>query len=189
MDTEQLERISLGQASAEETEEFEEHLLICPTCQQRFEETESYAIAVRSAAAELSAEPAPKRSWWTVPRLVPALACLALLAIGIVTVTRFSASVQTPLAISLTATRGTAPGGTATAGRAMDLTPDLAGIGAPGPYRLEIVDARGVVTWKGAFDPASKTAAVPKQREGTHFVRVYSLQGELLREYGLEVKR
>ena len=34
MDTEQLERISLGQASVEEAEEFEEHLLICPACQQ-----------------------------------------------------------------------------------------------------------------------------------------------------------
>ena len=189
MDTEELERISLGRASAEDTEAFEEHLLICPTCQERFEEVESYAFAVRAAARELQLAEKPSRSWWSMPRLVPALACLALLAIGIVSITRFSASGTPPLAISLTATRGTAPGGTVPAGRAMDLAPDLAGISVPGPYRLEIVDSLGSFTWKGTFDPAGKSVKVPAQRQGIHFVRIYSQQGALLREYGLDVQR
>jgi hypothetical protein len=187
MDTEELERISLGQASAEETEAFEEHLLICRGCQERFEETESYALAIRAAAAELQLERAAKWTWWSMPRLVPALACMALLAVGIVMVARFSATTQPPLAISLTATRGSAPGGMVPAGRAMDLVPDLAGIAISGPYRLEIVDARGAVAWKGAFDAEAKTVAVPALRAGVHFVRVYSRQGDLLREYGLNV--
>ena len=188
MDTEELERISLGRASLEEAEALEEHLLICAACQERFEETESYAVAMRAAAAKLQEDGSHSRSWWSMPKLVPALGCAALLAIGVVTTSRFSATVAPPLAISLTATRGAAPGGTVPAGRAMDLTPDLAGIGVPGPYRLEIVDARGSVTWTGAFDAVDKSAKVPAQRAGIHFVRVYSQQGELLREYGLDVK-
>jgi hypothetical protein len=187
MDTEELERISLGHASAEETEALEEHLLICPSCQERFEEAESYALAMRAATAELQVERETRRSWWTMPRLVPALACMALLVVGIFAVARFSATTEPPLAIALTATRGSAPGGTVPAGRAMDLAPDLAGIAIPGPYRLEIVNAHGVVAWKGTFDPAVKTIGVPALRPGIHFVRVYSLQSELLREYGLNV--
>jgi hypothetical protein len=189
MDTEELERISLGRASAEEKEALEEHLLICPACQERFEQVESYAFAMRAATRELQSDRTPARSWWQLPKLVPALACLVLLAIGIVSSTRFSATGTPPLAISLTATRGTAPGGTATAGRALDLTPDLAGIAVPGPYRLEIVDARGGVTWKGTFEPAGRSVKVPAQRQGIHFVRIYSLEGALLREYGLDVRR
>ena len=188
MDTEELERISLGQASAEETEAFEEHLLLCPACQQRFEETESYTHAIRAAAAELQVDRAAGRSWWSMPRLVPALACMALLAIGIVSVTRFSANTPPPLAVSLTATRGSVPGGTVPAGREMELAPDLSGIATPGPYRLEIVDARGDVAWKGVFDGAAGRVAVPALHVGTHFVRIYSAQGELLREYGLNVR-
>jgi hypothetical protein len=188
MDIEELERISLGRVSEEEREAFEEHLLICPACQERYEESESYVNGIRSAAAQLQAESVPSRSWWLWPRLVPVMAGLALLVVGIVTVTRFSAPEQPRLAISLTATRGAAPGETIPVGRAMDLTPDLTGIPVPGPYRLEIVDARGEITWKGDFDPAAKTAHVPPQRAGVHFVRVYSRQGELLREYGLTVR-
>ena len=53
---------------------------------------------------------------------------------------------------------------------------------------LEIVDAQGTVTWEGQYTPSAGAAAVPGQRAGTHFVRVYSAGGELLREYGLDVK-
>jgi hypothetical protein len=189
MDVEELERISLGQVSEEEREAFEEHLLICAVCQDRFEESDTYVRGVRAAAAKLQADARPARSSWSVPRLVPVLAAMTLLLIGVFTITRFSPTGQPPLAISLTATRGTAPGETIPAGRALDLTPDLTGIGIAGPYRLEIVDARGQVTWKGNFDAAAKTVAVPAQRAGAHFVRVYSAQGELLREYGLTLRQ
>jgi hypothetical protein len=189
MNPDKLEQFSMGRAPSGETELFEEHQLVCDRCRERFEETDRFTRAMRSAAAELSRETAPRQSWWRLPRLIPSLACLALLAVGVTIVTR---SISTPpalLATALTATRGTVPGGTAPAGRAMAVSPDLIGIGTPGPYRLEVVDERGRVTWQGSYDPTAGPASVSAQRVGTHFVRVYALSGELLREYGLTIQR
>jgi hypothetical protein len=189
MDAEELERFSLGRASVEETERFEEHLLICTNCRDRFEESERYVSAMRAASADLIREEAEKparRSW---PRLLPLVACAALLAIVVAAVLRFNSNPAPLLAVQLTAVRGTVPGGTVPAGRSMALTPDLIGIATPGPYRLEVVDERGATEWQGAYNPAMGPAYVPAQRAGTHFVRVYSNSGELLREYGLDVRR
>src|SRR5262245_50884983 len=81
MDADELERFTLGRAPVEETERFEEHLLICTNCRERFEEVERYVLAMRAASAELCREEAQKpakRSW---PQMLPLLACAALLAI------------------------------------------------------------------------------------------------------------
>jgi hypothetical protein len=189
MDADELERFSLGQASVEEMERFEEHMLICENCRERFEESERYVLAMRAASAELCREEVNKQSQRSWPRLLPMLACAALLTIVVAAVVRFNANPGPLLAVQLTAIRGTAPGGTAPAGRGLALTPDLIGIATPGPYRLEIVDERGAAKWQGAYDPAAGPVKVPAQRAGAHFVRIYSNSGELLREYGLDVRR
>lgn len=189
MDADEFERFILGRTSAEETERFEEHLLICDKCRDRYEEGERYVVAMRAASADLLREEAAKPSRWRWPQLVPLLACAALLAIVVAGVIRFNSSPTPLLAVQLTAVRGTVPGGAVPAGRSMALTPDLIGIANPGPYRLEIVDERGSVNWQGAYNPAAGPAKVPAQRAGAHFVRVYSTSGELLREYGLDVQR
>ena len=59
----------------------------------------------------------------------------------------------------------------------------------PGPYRLELVNERGRITWQGDYQPERATVAVPAQAAGAHFLRVYSAGGPLLREYGLMVER
>ena len=189
IDAEELERFSLGRVSEEETERFEEHLLVCEPCRRSYEEAESYVNAMRAAALESRRESAERRSWWSLPRLVPALAGLALLAVGFLAIGLFTRPAPPPLAVVLTATRGTVPGGTAPAGRSMALTPDVTGISTPGPYRLQVVNERGIVTWQGKYDPASGAAKVPAQRAGTHFVRIYAPSGGLLREYGLDIQR
>jgi hypothetical protein len=186
MDDDELERFSLGSASEEETEQFEEHLLICESCRARFQAVEEFALAIRSAAMTQRAENSRKLSRWRVAWLVPVFAGLVLMAVGILTLSRHAAA---PLAVVLTATRGTVAGGTASAGRMLSLTPDVSGITARGPYRVEIVDDRDTVTWRGRYDIASGAAMVPAQRAGTHFVRVYTLSGELLREYELTIQR
>ncbi|MBS1857779.1 MAG: zf-HC2 domain-containing protein [Acidobacteria bacterium] len=186
MDDDELERFSFGKASEEETEQFEEHLLICDSCRERFQAVEEFVLAMRSAGGDIRAGEARKRSRWQVAWLVPAFAGLVLIAVGILAVSRHATQ---PLAVVLTATRGTVAGGTAQAGRVLNLSPDLSGIADRGPYRLEVVDDRGVVTWRGRYDAAKGAAAVPAQRDGTHFVRVYTLSGELLREYALVIQR
>ena len=188
MNTEALERFSLGLEPLEETEKFEEHLLICERCQERYEEIERYAIGVRSAAAELQRKPAPRQSWWHLPRMIPVFAVLTLLVMGALFLTRMGGQPVAPLAVALIASRGTAPMGEAPAGRSLLVTPDIVGIATPGPYRLEVVDGRGHSTWQGPYD-ASQPAAVPPQGSGPHFVRLYSTSGHLLREYGLHITR
>jgi hypothetical protein len=189
MDSEMLERFSMGKASVEETEEFEEHLLLCDACRMRFEESDSYVAAIRSASAQLERERADMRAWWTLPRLVPVLAGVALLMAAIVTVAQSPPNVSPSMATVLTATRSSAAGATARAGRAMRLTVDVSGLSSPSAYRLELVNERGRITWQGAYDPGDGPVAVPAQAGGPYFLRVYSAGGTLLREYGLRVER
>jgi len=188
MDSEMLEQFSMGKASVEETQDFEEHLLFCNVCRKRFEESKSYVAEIRSAAAQLRRERADQRPSWTMMRLVPALAGMALLTAAIVAVARSPAT--PPMAMAVFATRSSVPGGTARGGRATELSVDLSGIsGAEGAFRLQLVDDRGRVTWQGPYLPAAGPVTVPAQAGGAHFVRVYSPGGQLLREYGLMVER
>jgi hypothetical protein len=189
MEAEELERFSLRQVSAEEMEAFEDHLLICEPCRLRFEDAETYVASMRRASAQWRAGQKPKTSWWSISRLIPVLAAVALLAVGLAALSNSPLTPAAPLALTLTATRGTAPLGTAKAGQAIRLTPDVVGISEPAPYRLEIVDAAGRVTWKAVYDPAAGPAQVPGQAAGPHFVRAYLQSGRLLREYGLDVQR
>lgn len=189
MDSEMLERFSMGKASVEETEHLEEHLLFCDTCREKVEENQRYAAALRSAAAQLYREREATRSRWTLSRLVPAMGGVALLTAALVTVVQFPRDVSPETATVLTATRSSAPGGSAQAGRAIRLAVDVSGLSTPGPYRLELVNERGRVTWQGEYDPAAGDVRVPAQVRGAHFLRVYSHSGTLLRECGLTIER
>ncbi len=186
MDDDELERFSLGQVSDEEAEEFEEHLLICEFCRERFETVDEFAQAMHSAAAALRVEEIEKaRRRTRLAWLVPVFAALVLIVTGVLTLSHQTAP---PLGVALTATRGTEADRTVPAGRALSLSPDLTGIAVPGPYRIEVIDDRGSVTGRGSYDSATG-AVIPAQRAGLHYVRVYAPGGELLREYGLLVQR
>jgi hypothetical protein len=190
LDPDDLERYSRGRASETEAIQFEEHLLACEVCREGLENAESYARAMRSAAANFEEPPAKGFRWfagtWSLPRLIPAFAALALIFWGVV---RFTGNSQMPLAISLTATRGVGVGSAAPAGRTLAITPDLTGLAAGPSYHVEIVDERGKATWQGGYTPAAGALQVAAQHAGPHFVRIYSPGGELLREYGLMIGR
>jgi hypothetical protein len=189
MDAEVLERFAEGRAADDEAARVEEHLLLCDLCRQKLAQFDSFVASMRTAAAGLRAEPPPRRAWWTPARLIPALAGLALLALGATLISKFNVVPQAPVAIGLTATRGAGIEAHVPVGRALALTPDLTALPDAPAYRLEVVDEKGSVTWQGRYAPGKGAAAVPGQRAGTHFVRIYTLSGELLREYGLEVNR
>jgi hypothetical protein len=195
LNPEDLERYSRHQASEDEMAQFEEHLLLCEACREELRTVDSFATAMRAAAAELRREP-ERRPWWSIPRLIPAFGVLALLLLGAMGLMVMRNS-QPPLAIGLSATRGTGMDAVVPAGRTLALIPDLTGLPADPSYRLEIVDEQGNPTWRGRYtgspagqSPAqvSDAATVPAQRSGAHFVRVYSSAGVLLREYGLVVR-
>ena len=186
IDPEDLELYATGRASEEATARCEEHLLICETCRQALVDTESSIGVMRGAAARLPEEPASQWSWWKFPRWAPALAVLIL---AVLAFSLFRPNSQPPVAVTLAAIRGAGIETTVPAGRRLSMTPDLTGLPPDSSYGLEIVDDRGHQTWRGVYNPALGPAAIPAQREATHFVRIYSASGELLREYGLEVKR
>jgi len=55
-----LERYAMGRLSPEECDSFEEHLLICPICQERLGAVEEFIVTIRAALAEPGLEPAAR---------------------------------------------------------------------------------------------------------------------------------
>ena len=177
MDPEELEKYAMGDTPDDEAERIEEHLLVCESCRHNLSETEGYVRSMAHAASAIRRSPARFR-WAAV---FGAVACVAALGVFL----RWSGTRQEPLAVSLTAVRG-AVSSSATARRALELHPDLTGLAASPSYRVEMVNRDGARVWQGEL--TNQTALVPSQSAGTYFVRVYSPRGELLREYGLEVR-
>jgi hypothetical protein len=188
---EEIERYSLGDNHEEVRAPFEEHFLICESCQLRLAETDAYLSSMRLASAQLRGQPR-RRQWWNVWNLAPALAGMALLLLAAVLgFVRTNTDRGTPaaFALSLQATRGAGVEAKAPAGRPLILRPDLEGLPASSSYRLEIVDRVGKRLWQGvvpgAAAPSANTPPVPA---GVYFVRLYAPAGELLREYALETE-
>jgi len=195
LDEEDIEKYSMGDLGEPAISLFEEHLLICESCQDRVAQSDRYVPLVQSASAEIRRKNAKwaDRSRWLFPRWTPAFAAAALLfssALGLQWFARRQASNnQPPVAISLAATRGNGFGSKAPAGRALTLQLDFTAMPASESYRLELVDSRGKRVWQGGVNPQDTHGAVsiPGLSRGLYFLRAYAPTGDLLREYGLEV--
>lgn len=186
-DDKSLEDYSRGNLPPEESAELEQHLLICESCQARLAQEDAFAASMRQAALRLRMpSPAMQRRIGFFPKLVPTLACAAMLLLLVLAGWRFTRpSASSPaFAVRLEAMRGVAPGSQAPAGRPLSFQADLSGLPAASSYRLELVDRVGRGIWKGTTGGAT----VPALQPGMYFMRVYSGGGELLREYGLEVQ-
>ena len=193
-DEEEIERYSMGAMPEGAIAPFEEHLLICESCQHRLEQTDIYVSAMCQASARLRTAPLKRGltlPWLRFPRLVPALAGLALLMVAAgMWLSRLDLGEAYPFAVNLAATRGAAIEAQAPAGRWLLLRLDLANLPASSGYRAEMVDRSGNRVWQATV-PARGSKAdfkVPGTQPGVYFVRVYRPSGELLREYGFEVK-
>jgi hypothetical protein len=192
MDDEIIEQYSMRTMPEDAIAPFEEHLLICEACQHRLEQADVYVPAMRQAAARLRTEPVKRGfPWLGFPRLVPAMAGLAVLTVAAgLWLGRPGMGEANPFAVELAATRGAAIEATAPAGRGLLLRLDLANLPASPQYRVEMVDRFGHPVWQTSV-PARGSKAdfkVPGTQPGVYFVRVYRPSGELLREYGLEVQ-
>jgi hypothetical protein len=189
LDAEDLERYSMGTSSVEQTRLIEEHVLTCEACQDRLRETDNYLLAMRMASQQLRRdERAAVGREWRFPTWFPALAAVACGLLLVVVTPRFVRSPGPAVAVSLTALRGNGDANSAPARRELLLHPDLTGLAEGSSYRLEIVDLTGRPVRQGTLVRAQNAVKVPGLSAGLYFVRVYLPGGELLREYGLQIK-
>jgi hypothetical protein len=186
LDEDQAEEYSAGVLSEAEQALCEEHLLVCETCRETVHETDQFLRAMKSAARE-EAGTVRERSWGPWFGLKPGwIFATAVLLLGSVSLLRYEPDGNSA-AVRLSALRGAQTSTVAPAGRNLLLIPDVSGLPQSAGYRVEVVDADGQAVWNGSF--AANGTHVPPQKPGIYFVRIRNSNGELLREYGLEVSR
>ena len=191
---ERLELYALGRLPEPWVAEVEEHLLVCAACQERVNDLEAYARAMRQA---ISTEPAEsshlfswfQQSWFQQSRLkMPVLAWAGGLAAILLAVTLYLQFVPhlAPLAsLQLTAMRGAMP----SVGSARETDITLADAPPGAALRAVVVDSAGSTVWNGALEPRTHKIALARAlAPGNYFVRLFDDGGKLLHEYGFQVR-
>jgi hypothetical protein len=189
-----LERYSMGCLAAPDLAEFEEHLLVCETCQDRLAREDSIRQHVRTAGVVLARPRAAIQ--WRLPKLAWGLGLAAVVCLGVFALSEWRSlhrSAQPPAVILLQTSRGTENPSLAAApaGKPLILVLDLTDLPQFPEYALEIVDAGGHPTFQSRGSPQTNKlqAMLPcGLAAGAYFVRVNTLGGELLREYALTVR-
>jgi hypothetical protein len=182
-DEDVFESYAFDRLTASTLEVFEEHLLVCESCQIRLERTEEYIRVMKAATAAYVTEhreklPSHSRGlhWNAAAAAVLLISCLTGLW-------SWRAPSGEPKTIVLDAYRGgilEAP-----AGKPLDLKIDLKDVPPAAGYRVEIVDATGRRVWFGGT-PAYVTRGLAP---GIYWVRLSTDAGEPLREYGLRAAK
>jgi hypothetical protein len=188
---EQLELFALDRLPEAVVERIEEHLMICDSCRMRLEDIAQFAHSMRSALRTMQLGPVPaRRGWfegWKLRFAFAGALAFALLLSFVAYRNGSNRSLPLVATITLSALRGGAPA--VPPARETELTLD----GVDGQQlTVELVDAAGRSQWSGVGDAADGKLRVKVGKSlepGTYFVRLNSSGGELLREYGFQVKR
>ncbi len=197
-----LELYALGRLPEEQLGPIEEHLLVCPTCQDRLAETDAYVEAARRAARNFMMLP-PSRwqllwsrmtAWMENP--LPAWAAVgAALVLMLFLVPRLVLQPRPQPAPAVTVllqtTRGVDPSliSKAPAGRPLRLSWDTMALPEVACCQVELVDAAGSVILRERLGKADSLRTGPLSA-GRYWVRLYGLgpQQSLLREFGMQVE-
>jgi hypothetical protein len=187
LDDSQIESFCLGKIPAPELADLEEHLLTCESCQQRVTDGDEYVRSMRNASSRFRSEEQKPRKAWAASGLVPVLG--ATLAVGgfatYLIMAHHGSGPRVPVALD--ATRDAAVPAQAPADRPLLLNPGLDGLPQLAAYRLEMVDLNGKRVFQADYIPG-KGVETPAQASGVYFVRLYTFQTTLLREYALELQ-
>jgi hypothetical protein len=195
-----LEFYSMGQLPEVNLGIVEEHLLLCPACRSRVEESEEFVRTLREATPAAIAQ--PKRAdvkihnflHWLLggsTRWRPTYGLAGALALLLVMVaTRPPAPATGPVAeVHLQATRSSGAI-EAEANRPLSLRLDLSLLPPQPAYRVLVSHWSGGIVWQSSVSPRGDnvTAAVRSGlNAGQYWVRLYS-GSTLLREYSLRVR-
>jgi hypothetical protein len=188
----QLEQYVLGRMASGEVEILEEHLMVCTACQEKLDRVADFTIGMREAL-ETSPVPVvirPRKTDWFAWVRRPAFSMAIGFAALVLVVGLFSNS-RTKFApsasLQLTAMRGEMP--FTVPARQFDLTLSD-GPHEGGPFRIEVVNEMGLSMWRGLAQSGPDGVHVNVQQKlapGDYFVRIYSADGKVLREYGFRV--
>jgi hypothetical protein len=201
---EELELYSLGRLEDAQLRQLEEHLLLCEHCQRRLEETDTFVLAMRQAAAEFSEgqsslyESLRTRIHGLFMMRKMAWAAGAALAVVtlVVSVAPLARNSAPDHEVLLQAMRGLEASGIASAPAKAHLVLkiDLTEAPARPSYRIEVADSAGRTVWDTRAEPVHGALALRLGRSlkpGNYWVRMYGVQPrqpeELLREFGLRV--
>lgn len=206
---ETLELYALKRLPGDQVAPVEDHLLLCPQCQEALAESEEFVSLMRAALREPVARSArtavPRWASGTIarfPRLhVPpraawglALAVVCLLAVSVPWRSALAPDpARDPAPVMLSSFRGSQAMSTAhgPARTPLDLGIEAAYLQAGEDCRIEIVHADGSPAWNGQAVPADTGelhARVPgRLSAGTYWVRLYRAGSELVQEFGLEL--
>lgn len=199
----ELELYSMGRLSGHDLKVFEEHLLVCASCQDRLAEVDSFVKATRAAAKDLAGDVDAKPGY--VERLKGfyfmrhptwlAAAAVAVLVAGIFWIFRPGLqTMQTPaVAVYLQTSRSGDKAASVSANYQPEFKIDVSEWPAPSSYTVELVDARGELVWQSTANAEGGRLTVAVGRtlpKGLYWVRLYASthNGEALREYALKVQ-
>jgi hypothetical protein len=191
-----LEQYSMGRLDERTSQDLEEHLLICASCQDNLALADAYRKSMCGAALRLREQARhPVKRWFGgpfhLPKPVWAIAALVLvIAVGSRWPSIHGSAAQ-PVVVLLQSNRGAqSPLNSSTpAARPITLLLDLTDLPPLPQYRLEVVDAAGRPVFGSSAAPrGNKVRATIAQGlpAGMYYVRVYGQ--ELMREYGLEAR-
>lgn len=190
------ESYAFHRLSEEETARFEEHLLLCDTCQNALEETDQFILLVKAAAADSAPQVAsrPILPLGALKAVVWGGSLGVLILATLVISWRPEPSIASaPAPVTLASLRGSdgASMAHAPSRRPFVLAIEAADISPTGAYGIEIVSAAGKPVWKGSLTSSNMnlSAVVPARLEpGMYWVRLYARESELLREFGLKLE-
>jgi len=184
-----LELYALGRLPEADLAIVEEHLLVCTSCQERLDELELFAIAMRQAIA---AEPAvQERSGWFVwlrgtlrPQLIWAVGFAAIILTAVLYL-HPGRNVAPLASLDLASVRGAVQ--EVREARETDLT--LTDAPYQSGLRAEVVDYKGEQVWSGQPTAGSGQIRIARQlTPGSYFVRLFDESGKLMHEYGFNVQ-
>jgi anti-sigma factor RsiW len=191
-----LESYAMGKLSDQEGASFEEHLLICPTCQKRLAEMDEFLGAARTAMSVLAQAP-PSHQTHRLPnsqklRMIPKpIWAASLVGLFLILLAPLYRGRETEVA--LTTMRSAASPPLVRAGGGFLFRIDATQIPQPDGYQLEVVDSSGQPIWHAAVEARNDqivTSVSKRLAAGRYWIRLYDTGSPwtLLREYGLDVR-
>ena len=188
-----LEQYAFRRLTEQESAPVEEHLLICPTCQDRLKEVDDYIQVMKLAASQ---QPRKSRFSNLAGRPLQArLGIATLIVIAVALVIPWRGRNMPAREVTLVASRGSSstPVAEARAGAGLILRMDVSEIAKSENYAVSLVNSEGRELWR-TLAPANQhqllVQSPAKLTAGRYWVRLFdtSQPPVLLREYGLELK-